>query len=73
MTSRRIGLDHTNIVKLYDWFESKTKFFLVFEIASGGELFNRICEQGKLTEADAVQTMKATLVRSNVPAADSFC
>lgn len=50
-------------MKLYDWFESKTKFSLVFEIAKGGELFNRICEQGKLTEADAVETMRATLVR----------
>jgi len=29
-------------------------------------LFNRICEQGKLTELDAVQTMKATLVRCPV-------
>lgn len=26
-------------------------------------MFERICTQGKLTEADAVETMRATLVR----------
>jgi serine/threonine protein kinase len=29
--------------------------------ATGGELFDRICERGKFTEKDAVSTMKAVL------------
>ncbi|EGG05259.1 uncharacterized protein MELLADRAFT_116867 [Melampsora larici-populina 98AG31] len=55
------GLDHPNIVKLFDWFESRDKFYLVFEIASGGELFNRICDEGKFTEKDAIKAIKSIL------------
>lgn len=31
------------------------------ELATGGELFDRICEQGKFTEKDASQTIKQVL------------
>ncbi|KAG5919277.1 hypothetical protein E4U42_006570 [Claviceps africana] len=51
-------LKHPHIVKFVDWFESRDKFYIVTELATGGELFDRICEQGKFTEKDASQTIK---------------
>lgn len=37
------------------------KFYIVTQLATGGELFDRICEQGKFTERDAVRTIKQVL------------
>ncbi|KKK22326.1 calcium/calmodulin-dependent protein [Aspergillus ochraceoroseus] len=54
-------LDHPHIVHFVDWFESKDKFYIVTQLATGGELFDRICEYGKFTEKDASQTIHQVL------------
>ncbi|RYP54730.1 hypothetical protein DL768_000554 [Monosporascus sp. mg162] len=54
-------LQHPHIVRFVDWFESRDKYYIVTELATGGELFDRICEQGKFTEKDASQTIKQIL------------
>lgn len=54
-------LDHPNIVKFKDWFESKEKFYIVTQLATGGELFDRILEKGKFCEEDAVFIIKQIL------------
>ncbi|WFD02679.1 calcium/calmodulin-dependent protein kinase [Malassezia obtusa] len=54
------GLNHPHIVKLIDWFESKDKFYLVFEEADGGELFDRLA-RGRFTELDACRTIHVVL------------
>ncbi|GIJ98358.1 hypothetical protein Aspvir_000475 [Aspergillus viridinutans] len=55
------ALDHPNIVHFVDWFESKDKFYIVTQLATGGELFDRICDCGKFTEKDASQTIRQVL------------
>ncbi len=37
------------------------KYYIVTQLATGGELFDRICEKGKFTEKDASQTIKQVL------------
>lgn len=54
-------LDHPNIVKFKDWFESKDKFYIVTQLATGGELFDRILSKGKFTEIDAVKIVTQIL------------
>ncbi|XP_022761105.1 CBL-interacting serine/threonine-protein kinase 7-like [Durio zibethinus] len=44
---------HPNILKIHEVMATKTKIYLVMELASGGELFAKVLRRGRLTEAAA--------------------
>ncbi|XP_065566259.1 calcium/calmodulin-dependent protein kinase type 1-like [Artemia franciscana] len=54
-------LKHPNIVQLIETYEDQTKYFLVMELVTGGELFDRIVEKGSYTERDASFLIKQVL------------
>lgn len=51
-------LDHPGIVKMREWFESKDKLYMVTELCTGGELFDRIIDHGSFTEVDAARMLR---------------
>ncbi|ODV88515.1 hypothetical protein CANCADRAFT_17827, partial [Tortispora caseinolytica NRRL Y-17796] len=55
------AVHHPNIISLIDWFESRDKYYIVTQLATGGELFDRICSKGKFTEVDAADTMREVI------------
>jgi len=46
-------LDHQNIMKVYEFYEDKSHFYLVGEHYSGGELFDELVKRKRFTEPDA--------------------
>lgn len=54
-------IKHPNIIELITHFETEDKFYLVFPVATGGELFDRIVERKRFTEKDAAIIM-ATVI-----------
>ncbi|XP_078544148.1 myosin light chain kinase family member 4 isoform X2 [Lissotriton helveticus] len=52
-------LNHSNLIQLYDAFESKHDIVLVMEYVAGGELFDRIIDESyQLTEMDTILFIK---------------
>lgn len=47
------SLDHPNIIKMLDFYEDHTKFYIVMELIAGGELFDRLVTKTLYTEAMA--------------------
>ncbi|XP_010781052.1 calcium/calmodulin-dependent protein kinase type 1 [Notothenia coriiceps] len=54
-------IKHANIVTLEDIFENTSHLYLVMQLVSGGELFDRIVEKGFYTERDASQLIHQIL------------
>ncbi|GMN58210.1 hypothetical protein TIFTF001_027310 [Ficus carica] len=44
---------HPNIVRLHEVLSSRTKIYIILEFVTGGELFDKIVHQGKLSEHES--------------------
>jgi serine/threonine protein kinase len=62
-------LIHPNIVKLFEIIEDEDKdaTYLIFEYVSGGELFNYIVSNGRLTETVARKFLRQVSVQTFMP------
>ncbi|KAI0923775.1 hypothetical protein AcV5_009234 [Taiwanofungus camphoratus] len=47
-------IDHPNIMRLYDVWETSTELYLILEYVEGGELFDYLCNKGKLSSSEAL-------------------
>ncbi|KAF9052351.1 Pkinase-domain-containing protein, partial [Hymenopellis radicata] len=48
-------IDHPNIMKLYDVWDTTHHLYLILEHVQGGELFEYLCEQGRLSSHEALR------------------
>jgi calcium-dependent protein kinase len=51
------NIDHPHIVKIFEFYITKSAYFLITEICRGGELFDRISTHGPLNESQAAYIM----------------
>jgi serine/threonine protein kinase len=58
---KRVSSGHANIVTLHDYFETTHNLYLVFDLCTGGELFDRICAKGNYYEKDAADLVRTIL------------
>jgi calcium-dependent protein kinase len=54
-------LSHPNIMQIYEFYDDTKNFYIVSELCSGGELFDKISDQGIFTEKEASVIIKQIL------------
>mmetsp|Transcript_61039 Transcript_61039/g.176793 ORF Transcript_61039/g.176793 Transcript_61039/m.176793 type:complete len:505 (-) Transcript_61039:114-1628(-) len=60
-----MGMDHPHIARLYDVYETDEFLHLVMECLEGGELFDRVIERKRFSEAHAADATKQMLIALN--------
>lgn len=54
-------VNHKNIIGMKGLYDNKTHLYLVMDLVTGGELFDRIVERGNYTERDASNALRSIL------------
>jgi calcium/calmodulin-dependent protein kinase I len=54
----RLAGEHRNIIGFRDLFQDEENWYIVMEMAEGGELFDRLVERGAYSEAQASEIMR---------------
>lgn len=52
------GVDHPNIIRVYDLLEDQTNFYIITEIVRGGELYQHIIKQKVIDEHNSARMVK---------------
>ena len=55
------GIEHSSIIKLYEVFGDESYIYLVMELLTGGDLFDRLAKKGVYSECDAKSVVKQLL------------
>ncbi len=55
-------VNHPNCIKLHEVFDEKQKMYLVLDLVTGGELFDRIIARGHYSEKDAANATHSVLI-----------
>ena len=55
-------LNHPNVLRLYDVWETTSTLYMVLEYAEHGELFNLLVDRGPLPEQEAVQFFRQIII-----------
>lgn len=59
------SLDHPNIIKIYQYFNTKNKIFIAFEFCSGGELFDQLVRARSFKEKNIAYIMRQLISAVN--------
>ena len=54
-------LDHPNIVQLFEFYQDEKNYYMITEHCNGGELFEKIINDGSLSEGAAAEYMREVL------------
>jgi calcium/calmodulin-dependent protein kinase I len=54
-------VNHPNCVQLFEMFENNKKMYMVLELLTGGELFDRIVKKGSYSEKEASEVVKSVV------------
>ncbi|XP_041955187.1 caM kinase-like vesicle-associated, like isoform X2 [Alosa sapidissima] len=54
-------VNHPNILQLIDAYETKREYYIIQELATGGDVFDWILDQGNYTERDASNVIRQVL------------
>ncbi len=55
-------LDHPNIIKIFEFSQDESNYYIITEYCSGGELFDRIIRLKHFSELDAARLAKQILL-----------
>lgn len=56
--NRCLQLRHPHVIRIHDWFQSKEHYYIVMELAEGGELFDYAISQGQFSDRHACSMMR---------------